>query len=211
MAQQQEGDWGWGSLEEEFPDSSKIAEWEYYASSKEDGSDSGVISTRIPESLLIQIDEMLVELRALGIPLKSKGDFARFAIVRGYRQLQEVIGLQKEGRAHFMLLLRNTLQATYRTKLLSESRSTVKDFTKGIRVLVEFGELKEGLERTVEFLKPLMEMTDQHEVLTRIYIRELFRDKEIKNLIEKCGVKSLQIPPTITNAKTVFDRLENTS
>tara|TARA_Y100000310_G_C20488394_1_gene717936 strand:+ start:207 stop:851 length:645 start_codon:yes stop_codon:yes gene_type:complete len=197
--------------EHEFP-SSDIEEWQFFVAPSDEQGQSDPIQARVPSALLRQMSEIIQKAMMKGYPIKTPSDFLRFAVFRAVNDMHRLLKMQdNESMSHFLLRQKESMKISQQTDELNRVTTVTNNMLGGLRVLVaeDSQDWKEARDRITSYLIPIMSMAGDQDLLMRMYIRALFRNKGFQSTLEKIA-ENVRLGNVIENAQKAYDQIVET-
>ena len=110
--------------------------YQFFTDASDESGENELVSARIPPSLGRMMDEAVMEGKALGVPLKTKSDFVRFAITIVLPRFVEYCEISKKSLTHDLVLMQQASQAAYQAHQITEVNKGVENLIRGTVAMV---------------------------------------------------------------------------
>jgi len=177
----------WGAEEKDFP-THEIDDYEFFVETSDDNGESEVLQGRVKPRLARQIDELLMDCKAVGLPLRTRSDFVRTACVRLLLDMRKDPRLQNRLAEHDIIILQQSMRRSRDIAQAEEARLSVEQMQTGVNTLCGVGDYKVAKEHIVEYLKSIMSLAGSADYQMGLHIRFLFSSRKFQRqlqLIEK--------------------------
>tara|TARA_Y100000034_G_scaffold100552_1_gene124046 strand:+ start:4422 stop:5063 length:642 start_codon:yes stop_codon:yes gene_type:complete len=162
--------------------------YQFFTVASDDMGESESITCRLPPSMGRMIDEAVMEGKALGVPLKTKSDFLRYAVTQTLPAFVQYLEISKKSLTHNLLLLNETQETAYQMHQVTEVNKGVERLVKGVVAMVspDTNAVKEAKTRVSSFLSTvLLTIESGNEFVGRMYLTKLFRNKTFNAALKK--------------------------
>ena len=196
----------WGADSQDLSNEEKIEDWVLEVPPANDKGDSDQLQSRISPDLGRTVDELIMEAKGSGIPLKTRSDFVRVAVLRMIDDLRQYIGSENETVTHWMVQQKLAQQEAFKMKMLSSVLETIQYVMKGLNTLSssDSPDWNEVNKRLSDFLKPIMEMRVSNEFVAKLYVRELFNYPSFDQIFTALKTNRGKLSDTIEEAERLF-------
>lgn len=178
-------DINWNANVEDLP-TDEVEEWEFNLRPANDKGDSDILQGRVDPQLGRMVDELIMDAKGKGLPIKTRADFVRLAVFRTTQHVQKYLKNQDERITHYLLLEKQIAQEAQKSAMLERVLSSIQQLTKGLVVLSSSHRQNwdEINKRVTAFLSPIMDMKVSEPFLARLYVTELFEYNRFREVIE---------------------------
>ena len=201
------GNWHWGQDLDEFP-SADIEPWRFYANASNENNESEPATTRLTPEALRMIDELVIDCKAVGIPMKTKSDFIRVATYKFIEEMARYLDSSREDINAFLLINRQASRVAQESEMVSLSKTNVRKLCNGLQNLVrsDIGEYEEAKRKVREFLQPVLALAGTQDFIMRVYLKELFGSKSFQRTLEILKEK-VELGAVISNGERAYIRI----
>ena len=123
-------DINWDVNIEDLP-KDEVEEWEFNLRPANDKGDSDIIQGRVDPQLGRMVDELIMDAKGKGLPIKTRADFVRLSVFRAVRDVQKYLKNQDERITHYLLLEKQVAEEAQKSAMLERVLSSIKMLTKG--------------------------------------------------------------------------------
>ena len=194
------------------PAQTDIEGWMLYAAPASQDEEMEPVGCRVSARTLRHLDEMVIDLKSLGHPVKTRSDLIRIAVVKTLSDLASWIGEGHESAHAWRVGQRHIAQQAESMESVMAARGSVAKMVSGLGYVTSgHAEYTEAMERVDKFLSPIMgSLSVDHPFLSRVYLKELFRNAEFRGVLEtiRQNVGSTAI---IDNAERAYNRITGES
>lgn len=195
-------DWTYTSDPNDYPDDgatpepsqSNLEGWMVYAgASGKDREDMEPAGVRLPTRTLRQLEEMVLELKGLGYPVRTKSDLIRVCVVKTLSDFAVWLGDDHNSAHAWRVSLRHMAKQAENAESMLSARTSVGKLVSSLGYYVSdaISEHEEARDQIDAFLKPVMgDLTSDHPFLARIFLRELFRNAAFKSVLYQVRQKA---------------------
>ena len=203
--------WHWGQDLDDFP-SADIEPWRFYANASNEQNESEPATTRMTPEALRMIEELIIDCKAVGIPMKTKSDFLRVA---GYKFMEEMTRYLESNREDintFLLINRQASKTAQESEMLTGSKANVRKLCSGLQSLVrpEIKEYDEAKRKVREFLQPVLALAGTQDFIMRVYLKELFGNSSFQRTLVVLR-ENIELGGVINNAEKAYLRITSSS
>jgi hypothetical protein len=200
-------EWSWGMEEDAFP--SDIDPYEFFTKSSSDTGESTSVSCRMDIHTYRQIDELVSILRQMGYEMRTVSDFVRWACFSGLGKLRQFVDAQDdESYTHWLVLEKSAMRQRENALQLVKIKKAAREMTQIVSFFVKEKEWEQGLLRLNDTLGPIMAMAGKGDFLMRMYIREIFSNKQFITDFETLRKNVRNLTPIVENAYKAYERMK---
>jgi len=198
-------DINWNVNIEDLP-KDEVEEWEFNLKPANDKGDSDILQGRVDPQLGRMVDELIMDAKGKGLPIKTRADFVRLSVFRAVRDVQKYLKNQDERITHYLLLEKQVAEEAQKSAMLERVLSSIQMLTKGLTVLSSSHRQNwdEVNKRTSAFLQPIMDMKVSEPFLSRLYVTELFEYNRFREILEDLKVNG-NISTVIKEAEKFYE------
>ena len=198
-------DINWNANIEDLP-KDEVEEWEFNLKPANDKGDSDIIQGRVDPQLGRMVDELIMDAKGKGLPIKTREAFVRLSVFRGVRDVQKYLKNQDERITHYLLLEKQAGEEAQKSAMLERVLSSVQQLTKGLAVLSSSNRQNwdEVNKRISAFLQPIMDMRVSEPFLSRLYVNELFEYNRFREILEDLKLNGT-LSSTIKEAEKFYE------
>ena len=198
-------DINWNVNIEDLP-KDEVEEWEFNLKPANDKGDSDILQGRVDPQLGRMVDELIMDAKGKGLPIKTRADFVRLSVFRAVRDVQKYLKNQDERITHYLLLEKQVAEEAQKSAMLERVLSSIQMLTKGLPVLSSSHRQNwdEVNKRTSAFLQPIMDMKVSEPFLSRLYVTELFEYNRFREILEDLKVNG-NISTVIKEAEKFYE------
>lgn len=198
-------DINWDVNIEDLP-KDEVEEWEFNLKPANDKGDSDILQGRVDPQLGRMVDELIMDAKGKGLPIKTRADFVRLSVFRAVRDVQKYLKNQDERITHYLLLEKQVAEEAQKSAMLERVLSSIQMLTKGLTVLSSSHRQNwdEVNKRVSAFLQPIMDMKVSEPFLSRLYVTELFEYNRFREILEDLKVNGT-ISTTIKEAEKFYE------
>jgi hypothetical protein len=198
-------DINWDVNIEDLP-KDEVEEWEFNLKPANDKGDSDILQGRVDPQLGRMVDELIMDAKGKGLPIKTRADFVRLSVFRAVRDVQKYLKNQDERITHYLLLEKQVAEEAQKSAMLERVLSSIQMLTKGLTVLSSSHRQNwdEVNKRISAFLQPIMDMKVSEPFLSRLYVTELFEYNRFREILEDLKVNGT-ISTTIKEAEKFYE------
>lgn len=193
----------WGTDSENHSDENEIEDWTWAVKPSNDKGISEPIQSRVSPEMARTVDELIMESKGQGIPIKTRADFLRVATLRMIDDLRKFIDTKNENITHWLVLEKLAQMEAYKLEMLERVISTVQSSMKGLNVLARDENWNELNIRLTSYLKPILEMRVANEYVAKLYIRELFEHPLFENILLELKKERGNVSDIIKEAESI--------
>ena len=152
---------------------------------EEEGTDT--LAVRVSPSTSRQVEEMVMDMKAAGLPIRTKSDLLRYFVKGGLITLINTKESSSPDAQAWAMTQRNLGREARNAAAIMTARDAVVMSVQSWRRHVEYGEWEEAHKGITRFLLSNSVGFTGHEYLARAYRRELFGNSEFHQILEKIG------------------------
>ena len=184
----------------------EVEEGEFNLKRANDKGDSDILQGRVDPQLGRMVDELIMDAKGKGLPIKTRADFVRLSVFRAVRDVQKYLKNQDERITHYLLLEKQVAEEAQKSAMLERVLSSIQMLTKGLTVLSSSHRQNwdEVNKRVSAFLQPIMDMKVSEPFLSRLYVTELFEYNRFREILEDLKVNGT-ISTTIKEAEKFYE------
>ena len=197
----------WGANIDDFP-TDDIQLWEFFTPASNVKGESDTVQCRIPPEFSRKIDEMIMDARAKGVPIKTRSDWIRWNLFHGYGEMLEYIKSTDESAIHWLVTEREIAKESERAVLLKSARQSVNGLVQGLQILThdEQQDWDEARDRISSFLINIFNFVGVQDYLLKLYTRTLFRNRPFQECLSKIEAH-VKLGIIIENGRKAYARI----
>jgi hypothetical protein len=199
----------WPEDESGFP-TKEIEDWQFFTSASDDEGQSEVLMGRVEPRLARKVDEAIQLAKEKGVNIRTRSDFVRLAVSKTIDELVIYLNIEDEELKHFLLIQREAMKAAQVSYSRVQTVSTIKQLVDGLYLLTsdKHQEWEAARGDLNAFLKPVLAMAGDQDILMRTYIRELFTSRPFVRVLSRLEENKVSLGNVIENAISAYNNMK---